>query len=155
MKRLSLGTVAILVFVSNVSSVIAYTQFESNVNKSTVSPTIILAETQSLASGDFVAVEHPTQGQVNIVEDGNNRYLELSSDFQTDRGPALRVILHSAEVVDLNIEEGSYVSLGTLQEFSGNQRYEVPEDLDLSEYNSVAIWCEQFNATFGYAPLTK
>ena len=155
MQRLLLGTVSLLVFASNVNSVIASTQFESTVNKSTLNSTILIAEAQSLANGDFVSVEHPTQGKASIVEDGNNRYLELNADFQTDRGPDLKVILHRAETVDLKLEEGDYINLGALQDFSGNQRYEIPEDIDLSEYNSVAIWCEQFNATFGYAPLTK
>ncbi|MDJ0686871.1 MAG: DM13 domain-containing protein [Xenococcaceae cyanobacterium MO_188.B32] len=155
MQRLLLGTVSILVFASNVNSVMASTQFDSILNRSTISPTILIAEAESLANGDFVAVEHPTQGQASIVREGNNRYLELNADFQTDRGPDLKVILHRAETVNLKLEEGDYISLGALQEFSGNQRYAIPDDIDLSEYNSVAIWCEQFNATFGYAPLTK
>ena len=155
MQRLLLGTVSILVFASNVNSVMASTQFESTVNRSTSNSTILIAEAESLANGDFVAVEHPTQGQASIVKEGNNRYLELNSDFQSDRGPDLKVILHRAETVDLKLEEGDYISLGALQEFSGNQRYAIPDDIDLSEYNSVAIWCEQFNATFGYAPLTE
>ena len=155
MKYLLLGTVSILVFASNVNSVVASTKFKSTVNKSTSNSTILIAEAESLASGDFVDVEHPTQGQASIIKEGNNRYLELNSDFQSDRGPDLKVILHRAETVDLKLEEGDYISLGALQEFSGNQRYAIPDDIDLSEYNSVAIWCEQFNATFGYAPLTK
>ena len=155
MQRLLLGTVSFLIFTSNVNFVIASTQFESTVNKSTTSPTILIAEAQSLANGDFVAVEHPTQGQASIVKEGNNFYLKLNSDFQTDRGPDLKVILHRSETVNLKVEEGDYVNLGALQQFSGNQLYEIPENIDLSEYNSVAIWCEQFNATFGYAPLTK
>ena len=155
MQRLLLGTVSILVFASNINSVMASTQFDSILNRSTISPTILIAEAESLANGDFVAVEHPTQGQASIVREGNNRYLELNADFQTDRGPDLKVILHRAETVNLKLEEGDYISLGALQEFSGNQRYAIPDDIDLSEYNSVAIWCEQFNATFGYAPLTK
>ena len=155
MKYLLLGTVSIFVFAANVNSVVASSKFKSTVNKSTSNSTILIAEAESLASGDFVDVEHPTQGQASIIKEGNNRYLELNSDFQSDRGPALQVILHRADTVDLKLEEGDYISLGELQEFSGNQRYAIPDDIDLSEYNSVAIWCEQFNATFGYAPLTK
>ncbi|MEO1340639.1 MAG: DM13 domain-containing protein, partial [Cyanobacteria bacterium J06635_13] len=28
-----------------------------------------------------------------------------------------------------------------------------PENVDLSDYASVAVWCEDFNVTFGYAEL--
>ena len=155
MQHLLLGTVSFLVFASNVNSVTASTQFESTINRSTSNSTILIARDEFLANGDFVAVEHPTEGKASIVKEGNNRYLELNADFQTDRGPDLKVILHRAKTVNLKLEEGDYISLGALQEFSGNQRYAIPDDIDLSEYNSVAIWCEQFNATFGYAPLTK
>ena len=153
MQRLFIGTASLIIFATTMNSVVASTKTKSTLTKSSLNSTLLIA--QSIANGNFVDVEHPTQGTVSIVQDGNKRYLELSSDFQSDRGPDLKVILHRAEVVDLNIEEGSYISLGELQEFSGNQRYEIPENLDLSEYNSVAIWCEQFNATFGYAPLSK
>ena len=106
-------------------------------------------------SSEFVAVEHPTSGQASIIEEDGKRYLELSQDFNTDRGPALEVILHQADVVGLNIEEGSYVSLGVLESFNGAQRYLIPDQVDISSYKSVAIWCEEFNATFGYAPLAQ
>ena len=107
------------------------------------------------ASGQFVSVEHPTSGQASIVEEEGARYLELSQDFTSDRGPALEVILHQADEVGLNIEEGSYLSLGALQSNNGAQRYLIADEVDRSNYKSVAIWCQEFNATFGYAPLTQ
>ena len=35
----------------------------------------------------------------------------------------------------------------------GNQNYELPADIDLSQYKSVAVWCRAFNIVFGYAAL--
>ncbi len=106
-----------------------------------------------LSVGDFVSVEHPTQGQASIVEENGIRYLELGDNFQTDNGPDLKVILHTADAVDLKVQEGDYINLGALTAFNGSGRYAIPDDVDLSKYGSVAIWCEQFNATFGYATL--
>ena len=106
-----------------------------------------------LSIGDFVPVEHLTQGQASIVEENGIRYLELSENFQTDNGPDLKVILHTADTLDLKVQEGDYINLGALEAFNGSGRYAIPDDLDLNKYSSVAIWCEQFNATFGYAPL--
>ncbi|MGV2829689.1 DM13 domain-containing protein [Myxosarcina sp. GI1(2024)] len=151
MPRLSLGIILALAVSTTATGAIASTQYQSSTTN--VSSDILISEKQSAPSGQFVAVEHPTQGQVSIIEEDGNRYLELSSDFQTDEGPDLKVILHDADTVDLKVEEGSYVSLGALSSFSGAQRYLIPEDVDLNQYQSVAIWCEQFNATFGYAPL--
>ena len=121
-------------------------------NQTHTSATIIA---EANAAGRFVSVEHPTSGQAAVVELEGKKYLELNSDFTSDRGPALEVILHQDNAVELNIEEGSYLSLGALQSFNGAQRYLIPDEVDLANYQSVAIWCEEFNATFGYAPLTK
>ena len=51
------------------------------------------------------------------------------------------------------ITEGEYVVLASLQEYSGAQSYEIPENINLEEFQSAAIWCRKFNATFGAAKL--
>ena len=150
MKLLSFGT--ILALVLGVSSPINASTLgiQSDTFTGVASTSLIAAKTNN---GSFVAVEHPTQGGVNIIEEDGIKYLELSSDFQTDSGPALEVILHSSPTVGLKVQEGEYISLGKLKAVSGSQRYQLPQNLNLDEYQSVAIWCQEFNATFGYATL--
>ena len=150
MKRLSFGMVLALIL--GVSSPIN----ASTLNKQTrtfienTSTSLIAAKTNS---GSFVGVDHPTQGRASIIEEDGIKYLEISSDFQTDEGPALEVILHNSPTVGTKVQEGEYVNLGTLKAVSGSQRYQIPQDLSLDEYQSVAIWCQEFNVTFGYATL--
>ena len=107
----------------------------------------------AIAEGSFVTVDqdHPTEGQATILEEEGKRYLVFSDNFTTARGPAVRVVLHQDSDVGVNLTEGSYTTVANLQSFDGGQKYLLPEDLDVSAYNSVAIWCEQFNVTFGYA----
>ena len=38
-----------------------------------------------------------------------------------------------------------FVDLGRLRAFKGSQRYPIPAGLDLSKFQSVIIWCEQFS----------
>jgi Electron transfer DM13 len=38
-----------------------------------------------------------------------------------------------------------FVDLGRLRAFQGSQRYAIPAGLDLREFQSVIIWCEQFS----------
>ena len=152
MKSLSVSLISTLIVGASTStSVLAATQHQPS---STISNTYsqLIAEANP---GQFVAVEHPTEGQVQIIEEDGARYLEIGQDFQSDRGPDLKVILHQANAVNLKVEEGDYISLGALKATNGAQRYLIPEDVDLSQYKSVAIWCEEFNATFGYAPLAQ
>lgn len=64
------------------------------------------------------------------------------------------VILHrAASLPKGGLKEQDYLTLGRLQRLKGSQRYSIPQDINLVNYRSVAIWCRKFNATFGYAPL--
>ncbi|MFK8185085.1 MAG: DM13 domain-containing protein [Phormidesmis sp.] len=89
-------------------------------------------------------------GGAHIVEEGGKRYLELDSDFRTDSGPDLLVLLHR-EGVPTSYADSDYVNLGQLQRVARTQRYEIPEGVDVSEFSSAVIWCREFNVTFGYA----
>lgn len=114
----------------------------------------IVEPARPAAKGNFVAVEHPTRGSVRIVQRNGQQFVHFTGSFATDPGPALEVILYSENSVPLNIEgKGRYVSLGNLRANAGSQQYAIPASVDLSQYESVAIWCSQFDATFGYAPL--
>lgn len=118
-------------------------------------------EATVLSSGSFVDGEHPTRGAVRIVKQNNQRRLELDSAFTTSTsGPDLVVILHrSADVIGSTtppafpIKEGDYILLAPLTSYTGAQSYPIPDDLNLADLKSAAIWCRQFNATFGAATL--
>lgn len=122
------------------------------------SATIAQANT---VAGTFQSGEHPTTGQARIVTEGNQKFIELGADFQTDpAGPDLVVALHRSSNVlggtqppAYSLREGDYVVIAPLQATSGSQRYDIT-DLNLADYASVVIWCRQFNATFGAAELT-
>jgi hypothetical protein len=69
-------------------------------------------------------------------------------------GPDLHVLLDSTERPPQSYSNpGSAVNLGSLREFSGAQRYPIPDAINIADYSSVVIWCRMANATFGYAPL--
>ena len=150
MQRLFLGLIITSIVGVTATDALASKQYRASITQTNNS--VLIAEA---SAGQFVSVEHPTSGQVKVIEEDGARYLEIGEDFQSDRGPALEIILHESDTVGLQIEEGSYVSLGELKSFNGAQRYLIPEAIDLEQYQSVAIWCQQFNATFGYAPLAK
>ncbi|MFQ4142750.1 DM13 domain-containing protein [Chlorogloeopsis sp. ULAP02] len=119
---------------------------------------IMVAQRQQLVaqiSGTFVAAEQPTSGMARIVTDKGRRYLVLDSAFKTSsQGPDLHVVLDPTEKPPMQYQDPtSYVNLGKLQKFNGEQRYPIPAAINLSNFKSVAIWCRMANATFGYAPL--
>ncbi len=105
------------------------------------------------ASGNFVKVEKATTGKAKIVSINGKRYLEFDKEFNTGNGPDVKIILHKNSNIPLNVKEGNYITLGRIKSFKGKQRYAIPNNLNLANYKSVGIWCEEFNATFGYASL--
>lgn len=125
------------------------------------SPLISQTNSSTLKSGTFVNGEHETKGTVKIIQAQGKRYLELGQDFRTsEMGPDLVVILHRSNNVigttkppayPLNAKD--YVIIAPLKNFQGLQRYEIGNNLNLAEYQSVGIWCRRFNATFGAATL--
>ncbi|MGG6242323.1 DM13 domain-containing protein [Nodosilinea sp. AN01ver1] len=119
------------------------------------------AESSVIKSGSFVSGEHETSGGAQIIDDGDQFILELDETFQTSSmGPDLVVVLHRSEDVigsteppAFPLQEGDYVFLAELESFSGAQRYAIPADVNLDDYQSAVIWCRRFNATFGAATL--
>jgi Electron transfer DM13 len=107
---------------------------------------------QPIATGQFVASEHPTTGMVKIMAMNGKKYLKFDSTFKSDSGPDLYVLLHR-QGTPKDYKKDNYVSLGRLKKVTGSQMYEIPADADISTFKSAVIWCRQFNATFGFATL--
>lgn len=112
--------------------------------------------------GSFISGEHQTIGLASIVQENGTYFIELDQTFKTsEKGPDLFVILHRSPDIlkiskapDYGIAEGDYVAIAPLKSFNGKQRYEIPKNIQPDNYKSVAIWCRQYNATFGFAPLS-
>ena len=104
------------------------------------------------AQGQFLTAAKPTQGNVNIKSIDGKKYLHLDSSFSTSNGPQVEVLLHQ-DAVPQAYNSSNYISLGEIKSFQGEQWYELPADIDLSNYQSVSIWCREFDVTFGYATL--
>jgi Electron transfer DM13 len=112
----------------------------------------IFSPVKVLASGNFVDSEHPTKGLAEVVTQNGKNYLRLSKAFKSDAGPDLFVLLHR-EDSPKSYAKSDYVSLGRLKKIKGKQLYRIPSGVDITEFKSVVIWCKQFNATFGFAPI--
>ena len=111
---------------------------------------------RTIASGQFRSYAHETSGVATIIEVDGRRVLRLTG-FSTSNGPDVHVTLVAARDAtdDAVVRRVGYVSLGSMKGNVGDQNYEVPSDLDLSQYGAVTIWCERFSVNFGTAPLSK
>ncbi|MGB3651795.1 MAG: DM13 domain-containing protein [Rivularia sp. (in: cyanobacteria)] len=107
------------------------------------------------SSGAFIDAEHPTKGTASIITENGKKYIQFDNQFKSDSGPDLFVILHKDDNLPITgIKEADYTTIAPLKSTNGAQKYEIPENVDVSNFKSVAVWCRKFNATFGYAVLT-
>ena len=77
--------------------------------------------------------EHPASGTVKI--EGNTVLLE---NVNITEAPDGRVILTE------NLDQASGISQGKLQGFTGSHGYTIPEGTQISDFNSLIIWSDQF-----------
>lgn len=111
-------------------------------------------------SGTFQKGEADAGGTFAIHKDGDTAMIRLSEDFATNPdAPDLYLVIGNAanpiadKELPYPLDESEYVTVAELTSAMGAQDYELPADIDLSESNSVIIWCKKFNATMSYAPL--
>ncbi|MGK7940701.1 MAG: DM13 domain-containing protein [Crocosphaera sp.] len=131
------------------------TVFSSTTLANAIPNNLIAQQVNVLASNNFVTVDqdHQTTGTVRLIRRQGKRYLEFDSRFTTATGPDVQIILYRGQQVPVNISEENYITLAPLKSFTGAQRYEIPDHLNLNDLKSVGIWCRKFNVTFAYASL--
>jgi hypothetical protein len=110
---------------------------------------------QTLASGRFYSILHPTEGTATIYQMGDGSRVLRFTDFKTSNGPDVHVYMVAAEDAKdaTTVERAGFIDLGDLKGNIGDQNYRLGSDVDLAKYRSVSIWCKRFSVSFGAAPL--
>jgi len=111
---------------------------------------------QPLESGQFYSILHPTKGTASIYLMADGTRLLRFTTFSTSNGPDVHVYMVAADDAKDNatVEKAGFVDLGVIKGNIGDQNYVLANDLDLSKYRAVSIWCKRFSVNFGAAPLT-
>lgn len=94
-------------------------------------------------------------GTWKIVETEEGRFLELDEKFKTRRAPDLKLFLSprlDGDVTPDNAVAGS-VLISKLKKAKGAQRYALPDDLDLDQFQTLVLHCEQYTKLWGVSPL--
>jgi hypothetical protein len=109
-----------------------------------------------VATGAFIHANpsdpiHWGRGKVTVYE----RTVFLEPDFEVGPGPKYHLYLVPNANVrkEEQVSKAMFVDLGRLRAFKGSQRYPVPAGLNLKDYPSVVIWCEQFSVLISPADL--
>ncbi len=128
----------------------------------TTTTTSSTTTTTTVPAGPIVLHESELQspgkagsGDVYLIELEDGTRVIRFENLDVSNGPDLRVILSPSELVDDRdaYHVDGFLDLGELKGNQGNQNYEIPDDVDLSEYATVAIFCLRFNYTFNAATI--
>ena len=108
-----------------------------------------------LSSSEWISIGHPGAGTVLVYRQPDGSHVVRFENLEVSNGPDLLVILSAAPLVNdrAAYSEVEYLSLGDLKGNKGNQNYVVPADVNLGDYQTVAIWCRRFNYTFNAADI--
>lgn len=122
-------------------------QSESNIKN--VSHEVIR---QTLASGVFTKVQVDTSGMVKFTKSWSKSKIEIYQ-LETGTAPDLWIYLSKKSNMKSNNDIKSAVKIADLKSKTWNQTYEIPSNIDLSQYKSIAIHCTQYNKLFGSASM--
>jgi hypothetical protein len=108
-----------------------------------------------LAQGEFYSVAHSGRGLVSLYQVRELGLVLGLEDFEVEDGPDLHVFLTSQDPVEnrTGVELPDGLDLGVLKGLTGDQNYDLPDDIDLNKYKSVVIWCVPYQVPFAAAPL--
>ena len=117
-----------------------------------------MREAIALRSGQFVDIDrlHQGSGEATIYELSDGTRVLRLENLDVTNGPDLRVLLanHDEPRSRGDVDSGSgYIELDGLKGNKGNQNYVIPDDLDISMFNSVVIYCAPFHVVFSFATL--
>ena len=150
------ATLSAIAFTSSVNSQ-SFTNLQTEQPLSPSSTLVAQSSAKELMSGEFETAEAPTTGNAKIIEENGINYLVIDSSFSTtDQAPDLQVLLDTVELPPQKYDEadsGRYVNLGGIQNTMGEQRYPIPNSINVDEIKSAVVWCRMANATMGFATL--
>jgi hypothetical protein len=114
-------------------------------------------EPVALSVGNFTRIDslHAAEGTATIYQLPDGSHLLRLEEFNATNGPDLFIGLsgHPEPRDSAELHDQGYFELERLKGNQGNQNYEIPADLDLSQYQSVVIYCKAFSVVFSTAEL--
>ena len=126
-------------------------EVSKEINKNAKKPAATLKE-KTTVLGSFRSPDssYQSRGQLVLKTKGSQKTLHFEN-FSVSKGPDLFVTLNKKSNPNSG-SLGSHRKLRRLKSTSGTQSYDV-SDIDLSDYQSLAIYCDSFSKVFGVAQL--
>ncbi len=113
----------------------------------------ITSVSDTIGTGTFVGQQHSLSGNVILYKDNSSNHILRLQNFNMTGAPDADVFLSTTS----NYVAGNIIKISDL---TSNANYtnsainiDVAENIDFAQYKYVIVWCTQYSAYFGYAPL--
>lgn len=116
---------------------------------------IASASTTDTLNGDWTKKQYSIKGDWTVEQRGDQQVISFNKKFKTKSGPDLKVFLSPKsidKVTGKNATDGS-VLVAVLKNNKGAQEYVLPAGIDINDYGSLLIHCEQYSVLWGGANL--
>jgi hypothetical protein len=111
----------------------------------------------ALRSGQFNAIDglHHGEGTATVYRQPDGTFVLRLDPFKVTNGPDLYVYLSAqpAPTDATQLRQRGAIEVARLKGNVGSQNYELPANVDISQFRSVVIYCKQFNVVFSTAAL--
>lgn len=113
--------------------------------------TASIAVSAELPSGTFVKKKKKLKGAWEVVQRGDKTFIVFGEDFRAANGPDLKIFLSPQTVSDVTGKTAvnGAINIGELKSTKGVQEYEIPAGVNLDDFNSVLVHCEEFSVLWG------
>ena len=112
-------------------------------------------EAQTTHSGSWTEVSHEVEGSWKIIKEGTDLVLKFDDDFDTKKAPDLKIFLSkltSDQVNKKNATTGSAL-IAELKEYDGSQTFRIPKSIQISDYKTLLIHCEEYGVLWSVSSL--
>lgn len=131
------------------------TMMQASKRSATAAESMATGTAAVVARGTFRGADdfHKGEGTATVSRVDKDLVLRLDP-FRVTNGPDLHVILtkHPTPKSRADVDEG-YVEVAKLKGNIGSQNYALPQDVSLTDYRTVVIYCKPFHVVFATAPL--
>jgi Electron transfer DM13 len=138
------------------ATTISISPFAASVAAQPAADIATMQEASTLSTGTWIKKSVKSSGTWTIYTENSKTFVKLSSDFKTRKAPDLKLFLSPLSAAAANGKNAAHgsVLIASLTSNSGEQIYEIPGSINLADFKSILIHCEQYSKLWSAADLT-
>jgi hypothetical protein len=107
------------------------------------------------AASSWEKQDFKVKGTWSIEQRTDGDYLVLSDDFKTKKAPDLKIFLSNTAYQNVTGKNATNdaVEVTQLSSHKGGQSYKIPANINVSDYSTLILHCEQYSKLWAATPL--